>query len=325
MTLCVAVKAPSSKLNPNGLPLQFEPGIVISADTRFKFANVAFTQDDDGRKVQGLADFAIIGFAGDGRLGQVALVDVKRKLESRRIRHPQSVADLTGHLLRAECKRLSNATPSVHNTEILLGVRDDHTEEFLLYRISRQQDFKPVLTHGIVAIGDGANEFEDEFPSSIDMLTAQWAEKPHTLESVFKALEERKGLGIPLESTLENVRQQLEATEPKRKVESQLRELHQRGMPLPCWVTEKLPEAVGILVPLLNTASAVAFTVEQVIEKRKLMSVGGMTQTYLLSTGSAQEMGMKKSSDRLESWDDAAHPGPLNDPKDARPGPAKRN
>ena len=167
MTVVVALKS-AAYLQPRGRQLEFEPGIVMTGDTRVSYlGRRAPSPEDDHVKVDGIGDFAIAGYAGNSLIATTVLGGLEEAVIQEGNFDPKYIASLAQRLLVKEDSqsRLSDG----REVQILLGIRDPTVAKFVLYEMSTSQGFTPMVRDGMDAIGSHGHYVNNIFEEIRDV------------------------------------------------------------------------------------------------------------------------------------------------------------
>lgn len=153
MTVIIALKA-GGYLQPRGLSLTVEPGIVMAGDTRLSFVGrLPPPPEDTHVKVDSIGDYAIAGYAGNRNIATSALIKLEGVIKATGNYAPLSITLLAQQKLIYEDSRYSYLPLSQRMVQILLGVRDPNSGKFALYEMSTEKNFTPQVRNKLVAIG----------------------------------------------------------------------------------------------------------------------------------------------------------------------------
>lgn len=164
MTLILAAKVPSNRLNPKQRPLRFEPGLILVSDTRFTWSSAKPAQDD-GRKWWSIGDRSFAAFAGDVELAEKTIIFAREAcLEHHRV--DEKYSGVAIQTLGRWFKKNMRATGS---TEIVYGIRNE-AGRFKMFLFKSDNEFEPEERDGIVAMGSGRKFVEARIDANIDAL-----------------------------------------------------------------------------------------------------------------------------------------------------------
>lgn len=173
MTLCVAAKVPSKRLNPKRRPLRFiEKGLVLVADTRFTYPPGPRVIDD-AQKLWWLADWVIAGYAGDVEIAEPALLSVHNAIEHHGWRKSVTIALAVKNYLRYWHRKVSDRRRAT-SVDVLLGIRSGNSR-FRLYWLNSANGYRVQERDGIFQRGSGADSFKKAIEVEIDHFTSQWS------------------------------------------------------------------------------------------------------------------------------------------------------
>jgi hypothetical protein len=168
MTLLVAAKIPSKRLNPKRRPIRFcEPGIVIAADTRFTWTwpNGQREVVDDAQKGWPLGNRTYAAYAGDAQLGERAILGARSACAKNKKWDNASytLSALSKYLRRFAEEAEQNWRRPIEPTIVIVAVRKAHgkKERFRLYRLGHDDAFEPREREWVIE-GDGRKYFEAE-------------------------------------------------------------------------------------------------------------------------------------------------------------------
>ncbi|MFC2014190.1 hypothetical protein ACFLU8_04910 [Chloroflexota bacterium] len=162
MTLLVAAKA-GPGLKPSGQAFIFEPGIVITADTRLSYADGMYI--DDGVKVGVTGSHGICGMASDS-------IDIPSQafhhFDGFMQDHPNISASEAVAKLQLFLEEVHNVTTSRRGgtnlkTTVFFGHSDPSTHHMSLYRLDSNDGFLPKIRDGFDAAGSHAEWVQESF------------------------------------------------------------------------------------------------------------------------------------------------------------------
>ena len=153
MTVIIALKT-GGYLQPRGLSLTVEPGIVMAGYTRLSFVGRLPPPPEDAHvKVDSIGDYAIAGYSGNRDIATSVLIKLEEEIKATGNYAPLSIALLAQQKLIYEDSRCSHLPLSQRMVQILLGVRDPHSGKFALYEMSTEKNFTPQVRNKVVTKG----------------------------------------------------------------------------------------------------------------------------------------------------------------------------
>lgn len=176
MTLLVAVKIPTRKLNPVRRPIEFvEKGILMIADTRLSKMRGDKLEGtvDDARKIWGVADCALAGFTGSFIVAEPAIISAHFALMDRTHRPRRIILTIIENSLKHFQVEANKKYGNVGATMLFLGLKTG-AGSFRLFQFDSRKNFKREERDGVIFSGSGENEFAKRFPKEIDHFTKQW-------------------------------------------------------------------------------------------------------------------------------------------------------
>ena len=182
MTICIAIKIPCKELEHKKLPIKYNPGVIISADTRYLSANTEVA--DNGIKIWTLSKFTVAGFAGDVELAEKSLIGAKFAIEDLSLIRHEDISNIVQKWLLHYHNKLLKSRPDISPTEIVLSIYNTSTKRFYLYLLTNENDFTPQRRDGILAIGSGSNEIKKYLEKEIENHNAHLSKTDTGLKTV---------------------------------------------------------------------------------------------------------------------------------------------
>jgi ATP-dependent protease HslVU (ClpYQ) peptidase subunit len=177
MTVVVALKS-GDYLQPRGRLLQFEPGIVMAGDTRLSYLGRGNRPaEDDHAKVDSIGDFAIAGYAGNRDIATSVLSRLEGAIVRAEDFSPRSIASIAQSMLVDDDLRNRHLQPKDRQVQILLGIRDPKTKNFVLYEMATDNGFELQPRDGMAAIGSHGHYVKEMF-DKVRRIAAQLPSDP---------------------------------------------------------------------------------------------------------------------------------------------------
>jgi hypothetical protein len=151
MTLLLAVNSSSPCLNPDRVPLRFEPGVALAVDTRFSVVG-STRRDDRGAKWFELAPFALAAYCGDVQFAETVFrCTAASCIENKKLDDPLYIRSALRTLGTVLFDHIAKKR-SVQRTMLVCGIRVKPAK-FELYVLDSGRRFKIEKQRDIIILG----------------------------------------------------------------------------------------------------------------------------------------------------------------------------